>query len=273
MTMEKLELGKYGLPSEQPFDPAALDKMKMESFNQTAGSETGYDCPKCLNRGKIAFLRPGGGVAIGECDCAKVRRSIRKMERSGLQNVIREMTFERFQAQEDWQVHIKDRTMGYAEDPRGWLLLSGQSGSGKTHLCTAVCRQRLLAGDEVRYMPWRDEISRLKVLSPDSDQREKLLSELKTAPLLYMDDLFKTGRSADGTALPTAADVNIAFEILNYRYINHLPTIISTEKTPQELLEIDEATASRIMERAKGNIIHISRREKRNYRLRDVMEV
>ena len=62
MTMEKLELGKYGLPSEQPFDPAALDKMKMESFNQTAGSETGYDCPKCLNRGKIAFLRPGGGA-------------------------------------------------------------------------------------------------------------------------------------------------------------------------------------------------------------------
>ena len=36
---------------------------------------------------------------------------------------------------------------------------------------------------------------------------------------------------------------------------------------------IDEATASRIIERAKANTLNISRKDNRNYRLRDVVEV
>ncbi len=51
----------------------------------------------------------------------------------------------------------------------------------------------------------------------------------------------------------------------------HLPTIISTEKTPQELVEIDEATGSRIIEVAGGNVYSIGRDQKRNFRLRGVV--
>jgi DNA replication protein DnaC len=203
----------------------------------------------------------------------KVRRSIWKMEKSGLKNVIKEMTFERFQVTEPWQENVKARAMAYADSMEGWLLFCGQVGSGKSHLCTAVCRHRLLNGDEVRYMPWRDDIAQLKALSLDNEKREKYIADLKTAQILYIDDLYKTGKAADGSSNPTSADVSIAFEIINYRYINHLPTIVSTEKTPQELIEIDEATASRIIERAKGYTIQISRNPGRNYRLRDVVEV
>ena len=56
-------------------------------------------------------------------------------------------------------------------------------------------------------------------------------------------------------------------------YINHLTTIISTEKMPQELVEIDEATGSRIIEMAGGNVYAISRNTSRNYRLRNMVTV
>ena len=65
--------------------------------------------------------------------------------------------------------------------------------------------------------------------------------------------------------------MGLAFEIFNYRYNNRLSTIISTEKTPQELVEIDEATGSRIAEMCGKNIYAIRRDPKRNYRLREVM--
>lgn len=269
--MEKLDLSRFGMESERSYDPAALGRMKAEAYNRSGGSYTGIDCPKCLNRGNSAVVREDGSMAFVECDCMEVRRSVWKMEESGLKHVIRDMTFERFQATEAWQKQIRDSAMAYGETLEGWLLLCGQVGSGKTHLCTAVCRHRLLKGEAVRYMPWRDDVARVKALSLDNAQRSKAMEELKTAPLLYIDDLFKSGRNADGNANPTGADVSIAFEIINYRYLNHLPTVISTEKTPEELLAIDEATASRIIERAGANTLYISRKPERNYRLRGVL--
>jgi DNA replication protein DnaC len=110
-------------------------------------------------------------------------------------------------------------------------------------------------------------------MSLDSEHRSEIIGAYKTAEILYIDDLFKVGKAADGSCNPTGADVSLAFEIINYRYINHLPTIISTEKTPQELVEIDEATGSRIIEMAGGNVFSIARDAKRNYRLRGVVSV
>ena len=271
--MEKLDLSRFGLPSGRSFDPVVFARLKADSYNKVKGNLTGLDCPKCLNRGNIAMAKEDGSLAFTECGCMKARRSFWKMEKSGLKNVIKEMTFERFQADEPWRQNIKAAAMAYADSMTGWLLFCGQVGSGKTHLCTAICRHRLILGDEVRYMPWRDEITRLKASSLDNEDREKLISELKNAQILYIDDLFKNGRAADGSSNPTGADVSIAYEIIDHRYRNHLTTIVSTEKTPQELIEIDEATASRIIERAKGHTIQISRNPGRNYRLRDATVV
>ena len=80
------------------------------------------------------------------------------------------------------------------------------------------------------------------------------MRDLKTAPVLYIDDLFK------GAERPTQGDLNIAFELLNYRYNDErLYTIISTEKLLDELIAIDEAIGSRIAERSKGHRVQINR--------------
>lgn len=270
--MERVNLNPFGLSAPQ-CDPIAFGKMKVDTLNSLPGTLTGYECSKCLNRGTYAVLRDDGSFFSRECDCMKIRLCVWEMERSGLKNIIREKTFEAFAATEEWQKAIKAGAMAYADDPDGWLLFCGQPGSGKTHLCTAVCRHRLLAGDEVRYMPWRDKIAEIKAMSLDNERRAEILQGFKTAQILYIDDLYKAGRAADGSSNPTGADIGLAFEIINHRYINHLPTIVSTEKTPQELVEIDEATGSRIIEMAGSNVYSIARDAKRNYRLRGVTTV
>lgn len=268
--MEKLNINIHGrqVPS---FDPAEQDRMKIDSFNKTVGDLTGYDCPKCLNRGRYAEQKEGGGVSIVECDCMKIRRCVQKMEDSGLRDVIKNYTFDAFRDTESWQTTIKQGAMSYSGNPDGWLLFCGQSGGGKTHLCTAVCRKFLLDGKEVRYMPWRQDIRELKAM--ESNRQIEALKKLQTVPVLYIDDLFKTGRDASGSCNPTAADVNLAFDIINYRYTKRLTTIISTERSPAELVDIDEAIGGRIVEMAQGHTYCIEKKNGRNYRLRGVVSV
>ena len=250
------------------YDPIAFAKIRVDGFNREKVPSADYDCPKCLNKERIAFLREDGTPGFLECDCKAVRRSIRAMKKSGLEAVIRDLTFDRFQATEPWQKRILSGCQAYAAEPKLWLLLCGQSGSGKTHLCSAICQELMSNGHTVRYMPWRDQAGVLKRLGMDA-QRDALLDVFKTAPVLFIDDLFKTGAGPDGQANPTAADVNLAFEILNHRYHNRMLTILSTEKSPGELVNIDEATGSRILELARKNTYHIRPDRKKNFRLRE----
>ena len=73
-----------------------------------------------------------------------------------------------------------------------------------------------------------------------------------------IDDLFKGNI--------TLSDINIMFDIVNYRYFNNLPMIISTEKGGEDLIKIDEAIGSRILEMAKDYNMEL-KGGKLNYRI------
>lgn len=244
------------------FDPTALEQMRVDTYNQSTGSLEGYDCPKCLNKGTFAFLRDGR-ICTVDCECMVPRRCIIEMERSGLKHSVERLTFDQYNATEPWQIYMKEKVMDYANDPKDWLLLCGAPGSGKTHLCTAVCREFLLSGHEVRYMTWREKASAVLAANFESEKRDALLHHLKTAEILYIDDLFKV---PNGTT-PSKSEINLAFELINYRYSAKLRTIVSTEKSPAELLEIDEGTFSRLFQMAKENLITVQKGAGKNYRL------
>lgn len=267
--------------SEPPefLDPVAFARKKAERYNKLAGNlneEDGYDCPLCHNKGQLQCVAEENGVPltwIRPCKCAKTRATIRRMRRSGLKDIIRDYTFEKFQADEPWQQTIKTAAQAYAEARKGWFFIGGQSGSGKTHICTAICREALLRGQEVRYMLWRDEIIRIKSVANLAEEYAAVIGPYKNAEILYIDDLFKTGKAPDGhEQRPTSADVNAAFEILNFRYNAKLPTVLSSECTISDLLEIDEAVAGRIVE-AAVNAFSLKPDRSRNYRLRKAVEL
>lgn len=192
------------------------------------------------------------------------RRSLRRMELSGLADLSKRYTFDSWQTPERWQSVAKDMALDYVATRSGWLLAVGRSGSGKTHICSAVCGRLIKAGIEARYVLWRDLTTRAKAILVDAAEYARLIEPLKTVPLLYIDDLFKTGKGQK----PTTADVNLAFEILNARYNDsHKLTILSSELRVEDLLDLDEALGSRIYERSKRHYLNFS--DKPNWRLRN----
>lgn len=262
----------------KPKTPEEWAKSEVESFNSAIGNkdaEDGYNCNICHNKGLTMWAYQDGEIwktTTAHCKCMNVRSTIRKMNRSGLKDIIRDYTFDKFHATEPWQQTIKEAAKAYAENPEGWFFIGGQSGAGKTHLCTAICREFLLAGKSVKYMLWRDEIVKLKARVNDPDYND-MIDQYKKAEVLYIDDLFKTGKAVDGSKQkPSGADVNIAFEILNFRYNNpKLYTVLSSESTIDDILDIDEATGGRIFEKAKAFSLKPDR--KKNYRLKGAVEL
>ena len=146
-------------------------------------------------------------------------------------------------------------------------------GCGKTHICTAVAG-KLLYEKPVIYVIWPQISKKLKAIVNDAEEYDKEITKLETIAVLYIDDMFKPVPDENGgKRMPTGADVKLAFEIINYRYINRLPTIISSEWGLEELTDMDEATGSRVAERSRGFNMMVGRDRKRNYRLSDTTAV
>lgn len=235
----------------------------------------GYNCSLCLNRGDTMFLEERNGVLYErayECKCMNVRRSIWRMKASGLEKSIRDYTFKRFEVTQPWQQTMIDTARRYLKEGVSagrWLYFGGQPGCGKTHLCTAVAG-KLLYERPLLYVIWPQISKKLKALVNDAEEYEQEVSKLESIEVLYIDDFFKPVKDDDGRTLPpTPADIKLAFEILNYRYINKLPTIMSSEWGVSELTDMDEATGSRIHERSQGYRMMITRDRSRNHRLSD----
>lgn len=253
--------------STSNLSPLEEKQTEAEKLNRDPGRLEGFDCPICLNRGYIYFAAEGGlpGVAYlhtRDCECMIRRRNERRIEQSGLKDLLSRYTFETWQTPQRWQVSALELARQYAEERHGWFLAAGHSGSGKTHLCTAICAELLNASMSVRYVLWRDMSVQAKAVVNDDEEYERITAPLKRVKVLYIDDLFKVGRGKE----PTSGDVNLAFELLNARYNDSSKlTIISTERSMEDLMEIDEAVGSRIYERSKGYRMDFS--NKPNWRI------
>ena len=118
----------------------------------------------------------------------------------------------------------------YAEDPRGWLMLAGVSGCGKTHLAAAIANRVLERGQPVFFILVADLLDHLRsAFGPESDLSYDQLFELvRKVPLLILDDL--GGQSST----PWAQEK--LFQLLNHRYNAQLPTVITTNQ-PLEAME------------------------------------
>lgn len=250
-----------------------------EAYNMSKGDlnkTDGHDCPDCLNKGYISFVREidrGEATndfceALIKCHCWPIRASIMRFKRSGLENVMSRYTFDRFETSEPWQKHIKDTALRFIDEHGKVFFIGGNSGSGKTHVCTAITVELMNRGKAAYYMLWQDEIIKLKACVLDSDEYQHLMTRLKEIEVLYIDDFLKPVGNQDK---PSTADARIAYELINYRYNNgKLITVISSERLIGEILNIDEAIGGRIVEYAGEYMINIKRDRSRNYRLREL---
>ena len=263
--------------SEHTYKPMSI-KESMELIanneNKREGNEhliDGYNCEKCLNRGYFSRVREYDGMCenyMEVCTCMKIRRSIRSLKTSGLERVVEDFTLDKFIADKPFQTYMLDMAKKYLALGDGkWLSYLGASGSGKTHLCSAVAIELIKRGKDVKYMLWKDDSRKIKNNNFEGDG--SLIEYYKNVEVLYIDDLFKTGKVEGQVQKATAGDINIAFEIINSRVVQKKITIISSESSIDELFDIDEAVAGRIRQMCGEFCINISKGEGKNYRKRD----
>ena len=152
------------------------------------------------------------------------------------------------------------RKISAGKSRKNSIMLCGQVGCGKTHLSIAIGINMIKRNKRVVYMPYRDVITKIKQNMIDEEYYRKSISRFQTCEILLIDDMFK-GKVNE-------SDINIMFEIINYRYLNFLPIIVSSEFTVENLLGFDQGVGSRIYEMCKDYIVEVEKDVKNNYRLR-----
>ncbi|WP_294395302.1 ATP-binding protein [uncultured Clostridium sp.] len=196
--------------------------------------------------------------SYSKCNCAEKADVIQALNRTGLNEEGLKKTFKEFEPWNEKVRRMKDIATGFylrfdsiKNSKSNSLALLGESGSGKTHLLVALINNFVMQKHvKVVYMSYIDSITELKQSVLDKETYQRKINRYKAAELLVIDDLFKGGY--------TDSDIRIMMEIVNHRYLNKLPFMISSEFFINDLLKIDKALAGRIAERTKDYIFEIN---------------
>ena len=210
-----------------------------------------YKCNKCRD---LTFII-NDGVAT-PCECRAVKEAKDILRKSGISEEFRNKNFENFKTINDSQaINAYNKAREYSnnfhiikDSTQNSIMFMGQPGSGKTHLSLSIAN----------VLMDRDVITQIKQNIMDEVYYNKVMNRYKNAKVLLIDDLFKGSISK--------SDINIMFELINYRYFNKLPVIVSTELSIENLVNIDEALGSRLIEMSKDFLVGI-RNKKLNYRI------
>ena len=112
----------------------------------------------------------------------------------------------------------------YAAMPSGWLVLTGPSAAGKTHLAAAIANEVLDREEGALWIFVPDFLDHLRTtFNPQSEiTYDELFTTVRDAPVLVLDDLGANSSSP-------WADEKL-YQILSHRYDARLPTVITTSK-------------------------------------------
>lgn len=256
--MEK-QLGKpyFEFTDEEELDyKIAEENSKEGNLDLTDG--TGYYCAECKNRGYFA-VKYEGQYAERDCKCVKIRQAINQVKLSGLGDVFNKCTFETFDCKQTWQGLVKDKALEFLKSSANCFYIGGVTGSGKSHICTAIVDHFLKQGKSIKYMQWLDGIDELNNLRfRQVDKYDALLNEIKNTDVLYIDDFLK----GDNAVKPSAADIKFAYRIINSRYVvsrsashKRYITVISSEWALSQIISFDGATGGRISELALRDFV------------------
>lgn len=245
----------------------------LSSITKTEQEPETYRCDKCKDMGgriqRVALSdKPFDYMDKWEdCSCVKERMIERLMKSSKITQEFQQKTFKNFETdgRPEIVVSAHKKAVEYAkafekikDTRRNSMALLGRPGSGKTHLVMAVCNYLLKKGVGVHYFPWVEGFNEIK---DNLDTLDTRIRQLQQAEVLYIDDMYK------GRQKPTEFQAEQIFGIINYRYQENKPILISSERTISGLCEIDEALGSRINEMCRDYKVVIQGGIEMNYRL------
>lgn len=203
------------------------------------------DCPICGGVGYVRYDVPEDHPYFGkalDCECRRTRveadRQLYLRKLGGLGNLA-EKTFDTFKPEgiglsERDAANLRyafEQAYTFAEHPDGWLVITGGYGCGKTHLAAAIANAQIDAGHRVIFLTVPDLLDHLRgAYTPgasDEDSYDRRFEEVRTTSLLILDDM--------GTESPTPWAREKLFQILNHRYTARLATVLTTNRSLDEL--------------------------------------
>ncbi|MCC2526916.1 ATP-binding protein [Bacillus halotolerans] len=229
--------------------------------DKPAESDTSrYDCQRCKDQG--GYLSRQDGLEVWTmCSCMAERKVKRLLGASEITPAFRQLGFHEFrtqgksQAVKDAFECAKEFVADYEQikdSRKNSIALLGQPGSGKTHLLTAAANDLMRKRHvPVIYFPFVEGFIDLK---NDFDLLEAKLNRIKQADVLFIDDLFKP---VNGKPRATDWQLEQMYSVLNYRYLNHKPILLSSELTIETLVRVDEAIGTRIYEMCSDYLVII----------------
>ncbi len=219
-------------------------------------TEVHYTCPDCSDSGFV-----GGRM----CKCFKEMLITENIKSSGMGNLIEKQSFEnfdieRYKVSEEGYQRMKSNLKDIEDfiDNFGkisqTLLFVGKTGTGKTHLSTAIAKSLIEKGYEVLYDSSQNivaafEHDRFKSgYGPYEPRGDKYLE----CDLLILDDL--------GTEFVNQFTIACLYNLINTRQNKGLSTIISTNLSANELTtKYEDRIYSRLMGKDSKIVLFIGK--------------
>ena len=191
-----------------------------------------YSCTDCNDTGYI------GGTKL--CHCLREIIVRERIAESAMGRLIEKQSFDNFDLSyysydkriEEKMTAILAMAKAYARDfatKKTNLLLIGPTGTGKTHISTAIARELIHKGYDVIYDSTQNVISDFEAdrFKSGYGREDSRSDKYLDCTLLILDDL--------GTEFVNQFTIATLYNLLNTRQNKGLATVISTNLSPEEL--------------------------------------
>lgn len=193
-------------------------------------TEVKYTCPICSDSG----YTEKGAV----CSCFREALIKATITSSGMGLLINKQSFDSFDVNRYEGAALEDmkKTFEIAKSyvrnfpkKRGNLILFGKTGTGKTHISSAIAGEIIRMGYDVVYDSAQNILNDFENerFGGERTRGESLTEKYLTSDLLIIDDL--------GTEFSTSFTLSCLYNLLNTRQNRDLSTIISTNLEPAAL--------------------------------------
>lgn len=240
------------------------------SSARSAAREEAPVCPVCEGARFVRVTADPGDPNFGRpqpCECVRAeddRTRTDRLLRFSRLGAMQRFTFDTLlprgrstnaTAQERY-AHVVEAAHRFAEDPRGWFVLTGVPGSGKTHIAAAIANRAIERGTAALFLTVADLLDQLRASYADDAEvpYERLLEQIRTAPLVILDDLDAYSDT------PWAREK--FYQVVSHRFSAALPTVFTCDRAPEE---IDDRLGARLTDPALSQVFVLAERERPRY--------